>query len=203
MECGLRDRLAAGMGTAGDRIGPDAVAGADAAQPDYEQEKLRFQRGSMLYYALPRLHARAGASVRARAERGDAQAQVALGWQSESGSGVAQQRSAQAEFLLGLMHYQGKGMPQDFAQARHWFEQAAAQGDAGARYNLGVMALGQGGPREPLTAYRWFRLAQLASYPGVAYNLAQAAAELTPAQKDRAERWVRHWQAAHPARHPL
>ena len=27
-------------------------------------------------------------------------------------------------------------MPQDYAQARHWYEKAAAQGDPDARYNL-------------------------------------------------------------------
>jgi hypothetical protein len=86
---------------------------------------------------------------------------------------------------------------QDYAQARHWFQLAAQQDYPGAQYNLGVMALGQGGPKDAVTAYQWFRLVQLAFYPGGGYNINKVAGDLTPAQRERAEHWVRQWVAAH------
>ena len=44
-----------------------------------------------------------------------------------------------AQFNLGLMYRDGKGVAQDFTKARKWFELAAAQGDAEAQCSLGVM----------------------------------------------------------------
>jgi hypothetical protein len=40
---------------------------------------------------------------------------------------------AQAQFYLGAMYYNGKGVKQDFSQAKLWLEKAAAQGDAKAK----------------------------------------------------------------------
>jgi hypothetical protein len=37
---------------------------------------------------------------------------------------------------LGLMYYQGKGVPQDYPQAMAWYRMAADLGDAGALGNL-------------------------------------------------------------------
>ena len=44
---------------------------------------------------------------------------------------------------------EGEGVPQDYVQALKWYRLAAAQGDALAQYNLGVMyAKGQGVPQD-------------------------------------------------------
>lgn len=40
-------------------------------------------------------------------------------------------------YNLGIKHYAGKGVPQDYDKARQWYEKAAAQGHADAQYNLG------------------------------------------------------------------
>ena len=39
----------------------------------------------------------------------------------------AERGDAQARYGLGLMHYHGQGVAQDYAKAREWFEKAAAQ----------------------------------------------------------------------------
>lgn len=50
---------------------------------------------------------------------------------------------------LGLLFHAGRGVAQDHAEARRWFERAVAAGFLGANVNLGVMAFyGQGGPRD-------------------------------------------------------
>ena len=52
---------------------------------------------------------------------------------------LANQGNAAAQLNLGVMYAKGKGVRQDYTQARQWFEKAASQGDELAQYNLGVM----------------------------------------------------------------
>ena len=51
---------------------------------------------------------------------------------------AAQQGSASAQFSLGLMYDEGKGVAQDFKEAVRWYKLAAAQGNAKAQFNLGI-----------------------------------------------------------------
>ena len=61
---------------------------------------------------------------------------------------------------LGILYYQGQGVPQDYAQAASWFRKAAEQGDALAQYNLGLLYdHGQGVPQDYAQAASWFRKA--------------------------------------------
>jgi TPR repeat protein len=49
---------------------------------------------------------------------------------------AAAQGNAQAQYNLGLLYYNGQGVPQDYTKAREWFEKAAAQGLAQAQQSL-------------------------------------------------------------------
>ena len=72
----------------------------------------------------------------------------------------AEQGDAEAQFNLGLMSYDGKGVPQDDAEAVKWFRLAAEQGYADAQLSLGVLyANGQGLPQDDAEAIKWYRLA--------------------------------------------
>ena len=83
------------------------------------------------------------ADIRARAERGDADAQL----------------------LLGVLYAEGRGVPQDEAEAVRWFRRAAEQGNTGAgnadtQFSLGVLyAEGRGVPQDEAEAARWYCLA--------------------------------------------
>jgi uncharacterized protein len=67
---------------------------------------------------------------------------------------------ASARNALGLLYYEGKGVPQDYRQAKQWFEEAAKQGHAGAQVNLGTLYLrGEGAPESAQMALFWFRRA--------------------------------------------
>lgn len=58
------------------------------------------------------------------------------------------------------MYGEGKGVPQDYAEAIKWFRKAAKQGDAGAKYNLGVAyGAGVGVPQDYAEAVKWYRKA--------------------------------------------
>ena len=49
----------------------------------------------------------------------------------------AAQGNAEAQYSLGVLYANGRGVPQDYVQARQWWEQAAAQGHREAPFNLG------------------------------------------------------------------
>ena len=72
---------------------------------------------------------------------------------------LAEQGNADAQFNLGLLYANGQGVPQDYVQARQWYEKAAIQGDASAQLNLGVIyGNGKGVPEDYQLALYWFRL---------------------------------------------
>jgi len=72
----------------------------------------------------------------------------------------SEQDSAAAQTNRGLQYYNGQGVPQDYVQARQWYEKAAAQGNASAQNNLGVLyAEGQGVPQDYVQARQWYEKA--------------------------------------------
>src|SRR3546814_5320364 len=50
---------------------------------------------------------------------------------------------AAAQYKLGLMHENGRGVPKDLAEAEKWYGRAAEQGYSGAQYNLGFVHYSQ------------------------------------------------------------
>jgi TPR repeat protein len=75
-------------------------------------------------------------------------------WQPLAELGIAA-----AQFNLGLLYANGQGVPQNYVQARQWYEKAAVQGEALAQLNLGVIyGNGKGVPEDYQLALYWFRL---------------------------------------------
>ena len=73
---------------------------------------------------------------------------------------LAEQGNADAQFNLGLMYYNGRGVKQDDFEAVKWFRKAAEQGDETAQFNLGVMyGKGRGVKQDDVEAMKWFRKA--------------------------------------------
>ena len=67
---------------------------------------------------------------------------------------------ASAQNKLGLLYYEGTGVPQDYRQAKQSFEEAAKQGHTGAQTNLGTLYLnGEGAPQSDRMALFWFNQA--------------------------------------------
>lgn len=70
---------------------------------------------------------------------------------------AAEQGDAKAQFNLGGMYAEGKGIPQDYKQAVQWYRKAAEQGEALAQFNLGAMYYnGEGVPQNMAIAKKWF-----------------------------------------------
>ena len=73
---------------------------------------------------------------------------------------LAENGNAGAQINLGLMHYQGKGVPQDYKEAMKWFRLAAENGYAPAQSRLGDMYQnGLGLPKNYLLAQMWKNIA--------------------------------------------
>jgi len=51
----------------------------------------------------------------------------------------AEKGDAVAQFILGYMYDEGKGVPKDYDEAVKWYSRAAKQGNKEARHNLGLL----------------------------------------------------------------
>ena len=57
------------------------------------------------------------------------------------------------------MYATGEGVPEDDTEAVRWYQLAAAQGDAPAQFNLGVMYdNGESVPQDNVSAHMWLNL---------------------------------------------
>jgi len=73
---------------------------------------------------------------------------------------LAEQGHAQAQYLIGVMYYKGRGVTRDYETAMKWTSRAAEKGLAKAQYNLGVMYIWKGGLRRNLVpAHMWINIA--------------------------------------------
>jgi len=73
---------------------------------------------------------------------------------------AAEWGDAEAQLKLGVVYYEGKGVPQDYVKAACWFRKAADQGNADAQGMLGFMYdEGDGVPQDHVEASHWLRKA--------------------------------------------
>ena len=120
----------------------------------------------------------------------------------ESFRTLAEQGVADAQAFLGFMYAQGRGVPQNDAEAVRWHHQAAEQGHALAQAKLGALyAIGRGVPQDYVQAHKWFNLAasRLSSSEQEFRDTAvqarnEVASKMTPAQIAEAQRLMREWQ---------
>jgi TPR repeat protein len=96
---------------------------------------------------------------------------------------VADSGDAKAQSLLGLMHFFGQGVPQNYAVALRLLHLAAAQSEPKAQFKLGSMhANGQGVKRDKVRAAMWFILASSSGHPKAQKELRKISADFSPAE---------------------
>jgi TPR repeat protein len=156
-------------------------------------------------------------ALMARANAGDAAAQVLVGECYASGKGVTRDLKQAAEWyqraaekgdtdgevhLAALYRDGGKGLPRDMAYAAEWYRKAAGQGDVTAQATLGVLySIGQGVPHNDVEAYYWLDLAAAVKGPNqqkYAANRQLIGTHLTVDELAEVEERVAKWLAAHP-----
>ena len=112
---------------------------------------------------------------------------------------LAEQGDAGAQYNLGIMYDEGRGVPLDDMEAAKWYRLAAEQGDDHAQYNLGYMyAKGEGVPQDYVQAHMWFNLSAAQGNENAVKGRDLVASEMTPAQIEEAQRLAREWIEAHP-----
>ena len=161
----------------------------------------------------------------ARANAGDAAAQVALGEQYAQAAatdhnkvqmaGDYQQalawyrKAVDQNDIPGEMHLAalyrdggGKTIPRDMEQAATWYRRAADQGDPTAQGTLGVLySMGQGVPHNDVEAYFWLDLAASVKGPNqekFAANRQMIGEHITADELSDVQDRVAAWKAAHP-----
>jgi|GEM_PF-6560677 len=84
----------------------------------------------------------------------------------------AERGHPEAQYNLGVMYMNGRGVEKDLEEAARWFRKAADQGLAISQYNLGVFCFeGTGVEQSYRDAISWFRLAAAQGYALAQRNL--------------------------------
>lgn len=85
---------------------------------------------------------------------------------------LAEAGNADAQHLLGLMYYMGRGVRRDYKEAMLWHRKAALQGKADAQYVVGAMYYtGNSVPLDQKLAVSWFRKAAEQGHPEAQHAL--------------------------------
>jgi hypothetical protein len=96
--------------------------------------------------------------------------------------------------MVGIMYFNGQGVPQDYAEAVKWYRKAADQGYAEAQTNLGFMyANGHGVPQDYAEAAKWYCKAADQGNVSDQYNLGYmySKGEGVPQDYAEAAKWYR------------
>ena len=111
----------------------------------------------------------------------------------------ADEGNAEAQLRLGFMYHDGTDVPQDYKEALRWYRAAADQELAGAQLQLGVMYfLGQGVPQDYVRAHMWYNLSASNSTGDEAKQAVLVrdliAEQMTSEQIAEAQRLAREWK---------
>jgi len=102
---------------------------------------------------------------------------------------------ASAQFNLGYMYANERGMAKDDAEAVEWYRKAADQGLAAAQNSLGIMYYdGQGVAKDEVEAYKWFLLAGAQGHETAKSNITIIERGLTAAQKANGQKRAREFK---------
>lgn len=145
------------------------------------------------------------AELKARADKGDAHAQAAVGDAYTNGEGVAKshaeaakwyrlaadQNVAEAQFNLGNCYLEGHGVPKNQAEAVKWYRRAADQNLGEAQLNLGsCYFVGKGTKQDYAEGVKWFRKAAEQNISEAQNNLGAAYLEGQGVPKDQVEAYA-------------
>ena len=111
----------------------------------------------------------------------------------ESWRPLAEQGVAAAQYQLGTLYAEGKGVEQSDVTATEWFQRAAEQGNAAAQYDLGASyAEGLGVKKDDAEAAKWFGRAaeQRMGFAQLNLGMLYAAGRGVPQDNLEALKWI-------------
>ncbi len=108
---------------------------------------------------------------------------------------LADQGHAEAQAMLGIMYFEGWGVPKDDAEAVKWYRKAAEQGHARAQTNLGYMyEEGLGVAQDYAQAHMWWSLSARQGDRDAARARNFVEGEMTREQFAEAQKLAREWK---------
>ena len=126
-------------------------------------------------------------------EANDAYREKAFAKAAELWRPLAEKGDAAAQYSLGTLYAEGKGVEQNDATAFLWFQRAANQGHAAAQYNVGASyAAGAGVAQSDASAAKWFQRAANQGMVFAQLNLGLLYASGTGVPQDNVEafKWL-------------
>lgn len=101
-----------------------------------------------------------------------------------------------AQTQLGLLHYNGTGVPKNYAEAAKWFRKAAEQGSAHAQSILGhIYWYGEGVPKDFTQAHAWINISAANGFHMAKLEMPIYEDEMTPTQIAEAQKLARElWE---------
>ncbi len=100
----------------------------------------------------------------------------------------ADQGDASAQFNLGNMYNNGRGVVQDYKEAVKYYRLSADQGYASAQLNLGIMyAIGDGVLQDYIVAHMWYNLASASGNERAGSLRDKIGGKMTSSQIEKAQ----------------
>jgi len=95
---------------------------------------------------------------------------------------------AYAQYFLGRMYAEGRGVEANHEEAAKWFRKAAEKGVQDAQFRLGgCYERGQGVPKDMEYAYGWYSVSAHIGNPKAAAAMKEAAARLSESEMKSAQ----------------
>ncbi len=111
---------------------------------------------------------------------------------------LAAKGHANAQYKLGFMYEEGRGVPLNFIKAAKWYRKAAEQGHAVAQRSLGwKYEYGQGVPQDNVLAHMWFSLSAANGDKFAAKSRNEITKRMTPTQVAKAQKLAQDWLQKH------
>ena len=111
---------------------------------------------------------------------------------------LAAKGHARAQYNIGFMYEEGRGVALDLIEATKWFRKAAEQGHSKAQRTLGSKyEYGQGVPRNNILAHMWYSLSAANGDKFAVKSRNNVAKRMTPDQIAKAQKLELKWQAMH------
>ena len=96
---------------------------------------------------------------------------------------AAEKGHAGALYSIGVMYNEGRGVPQNYAEAIKYYRKAIEKGDVGARYNLAVMYFnGEGESQNYVKAYANLQVAAQLEDESACNSLTIVTLKMSPEQ---------------------
>lgn len=103
-----------------------------------------------------------------------------------------------AQYNLGILYEEGRGVTQNYTEASNWYAIAARQGNPNAQYSLGLMyESGRGVALDYVEAYMWLSLSIIRSGMNVEdaeKHVKDILNKMTDQQRVEAQRLTREWK---------